>query len=116
LFSTPCLVFGNGNLPGKDILKIKYQSDEGSENELADKGGAQKDEKKDNGRKLSETGFTWECTEFTENGLKFKMEFSNPLKVSKNGSGAPDKLKISLKKNTFFSKNTFKELQGELTL
>ena len=50
LFSTPCLVFGNGNLPGKDILKIKYQSDEGSENELADKGGAQKDEKKDNGR------------------------------------------------------------------
>jgi hypothetical protein len=44
------------------------------------------------------------------------MNFSNPLKVSKNGSGSPDKLKISLKKNTFFSKDTFKELQGELTL
>jgi hypothetical protein len=35
------------------------------------------------------------------------MDFSNPLKVSKNGSGAPDKLKISLKKDTFFSKDTF---------
>jgi hypothetical protein len=44
------------------------------------------------------------------------MDFANPLKVSKNGSGAPDKLNISLKKNTFFSKDTFEELEGGLTL
>jgi hypothetical protein len=64
---------------------------------------------------LSEAGFKWECLEFTENGLKFKMDFSNPLKVSKS-NGAPDKLNINLKKNTFFSKDTFEELQGGLTM
>jgi hypothetical protein len=37
------------------------------------------------------------------------MDFSNPLAVSKS-NGAPDKLKINLKPNTFFSKDTFEEL------
>jgi len=43
------------------------------------------------------------------------MDFKNPLTVSKS-NGNPDKLDITLKSNTFFSKDTFEELQGGLEL
>lgn len=55
-------------------------------------------------RKLSseEPKAKWECTEFTETGIKFKMEFKNPLGISKK-NGSPDKLNINLTNNTFFA-------------
>jgi len=60
-------------------------------------------------------GFTWECTEFTEKGLKFKMGFKSPLSVSSN-NGAPDKLKLQLAPKTFFAKDSLEELSGDIDL
>lgn len=61
----------------------------------------------------TEPTFTWECTEFTPDGISFKMGFKNPLEVS---ASKPDKLVLKLKKNTFYAKGTGEPLTGKLAL
>jgi len=109
----PCVVFGNGELPGKDILVVSYLSSEGGGGEDSPS------DPNDTKRRLEEedggNSFDWECTEFTENGLKFNMNFTNPLAVSENNK-SPDKLSITLKQNTFFAKGSFEPMTGTLKL
>jgi hypothetical protein len=63
----------------------------------------------------TEPVFTWECTDFTSEGISFKMGFKNPLEVSAN-NGKPDKLVLQLKKNTFYAAGTGEPLTGKLAL
>lgn len=61
-------------------------------------------------------GFSWEVTSFTSEGLKFKFNFADPLKVSQTNS-KPDKMRLSLKKDTFFSADPpYKALSGVINL
>jgi hypothetical protein len=61
-------------------------------------------------------GFSWEVTSFTSEGLKFKFNFADPLKVSQTNS-KPDKMKLSLKKDTFFSADPpYKALSGNIDI
>jgi hypothetical protein len=61
-------------------------------------------------------GFSWEVTSFTSEGLKFKFNFADPLKVSQTNS-KPDKMKLSLKKDTFFSADPpYKALSGNINI
>ena len=43
------------------------------------------------------------------------MGFKSPLAVSEN-NGSPDKIKMNIAPNTFFSKDTLEELTGDLDL
>lgn len=61
-------------------------------------------------------GFTWEVTSFTSEGLKFKFNFTDPLKVSQTNS-KPDNISLKLKKDTFFSADPpYKALSGKIKL
>lgn len=97
-------MFGNGELPGPEVLEVYFEK--AGDNVV--KGGT--------GRRLSEDdNFSYEVTEFNENGLGFKMGFKNPMEVSKNNK-EPDKLVVALAKNTFFSAETMEPLSGKLDI
>jgi hypothetical protein len=77
-FTARAIVFGNGKLPGPEVLEVFYEKT--GDTEL--KGvGAEK------GRRLEEVvapeaPFTWECIKFDAEGLGFKMAFKNLNEVS----------------------------------
>lgn len=51
---------------------------------------------------------------FTSTGIDVKLDFTNPLEVSR--SGKPSKMKIKFKPNVFFSKKTMKAMEPNFSL
>jgi len=123
------MLFGNGELPGPELIDFKLVKGGGTppadKTDDKEKGEGQKEgpdkkatstDKNSGGRKLMEEdagmgGLVVKCTEFTEESLKFKMHFENPLEVS-TSNGNPDKLEMKLRPGVFFAKGTGEELSG----
>lgn len=81
-FSKPIVVFGGGKMPGAESIvmrMVKADSLEGGR-----RLGATDEEEND-------SGMTFKVTEFTADGMKINLDFSNPLAVSQK-NGEADKL------------------------
>ena len=96
-FGAPCYVPKNGALPHADALEVSFEPAAGSTEAIVGRRLGSADD-------AGDTDFWVEVTSFTENGLEFKMNFSNPSAVSKSNKNK-DKMKITLRKNTFFARD-----------
>lgn len=107
-FPSKVLVYGGGFLPGPESLNIDFAIPEFENEEATERRRLQASpiEGED-----SENKIFWECTEFTEDGMKFNMSFMNPYEVSSN-SQAPEDVTITLKENTFYNAVTLEPVSG----
>lgn len=105
VFSKPIVVFGGGKMPDTESLVIALV----------------KSDSYDSKRRLSAedeeegAGMSFKVTDFTEEGLKIDLDFSNPLAVSQKNQEL-DKIEISLAPDTFFAKDSYEAISGKLEL
>lgn len=107
-FSKPIVVFGGGKMPDKTALVMKMVKSDSLDPKKARNLAEAEEEEDDN-------AVTFEVTEFTEEGMKINLDFSNPLAISaKNGES--DRLQMALAPDTFFAQGSYEAISGTLEL
>lgn len=105
-FPAKVFVFGNGFLPGPESLSIDFAAPVFGEEATERRRLQSSVDTSDTDNKIF-----WECTEFTEEGMKFKMSFLNPYEVSSN-SQVPEDVVITLKEDVFINALTLEPVTG----